>query len=356
MESEGSNGWSMPHSAKVRSDGTFSVDELAPGTYRAQLEGHFSGGDGRSITSDPGPRETVDVISGQTSALHFRGAPPGSVRLRGRLLREGKGLSGHLIEMSGIEPSRSDVETISRANGDYSIILEGPGTYQVKVRPGDGGQRQIWTIEVGSGSQAMDLNLPSMGLTVIVTGPGGSALPFALDASHFSVEMMGVGPRRGSVDASGVNGNEVKFEGLAPETYRLRYTANVRRWNRTEETAESPSAWVLPRDLEITLQAGEAHKTAAAELRPGARLTGRVNDIPSDASRFLYVTVISEEGGGNIKTARIINGEFSVSGLLEGEVRVTCDGTNVDSEESHKAQVSYEAPAFLEIPYPTETE
>ncbi|MFT4649098.1 MAG: hypothetical protein ACI9X4_002332 [Glaciecola sp.] len=353
---EGNNRWSASPSAKVRADGTFSVSELAPGEYTAKLKGNFSVSDGSSISSNPGPSETTFVASGQTSTIHFRGAPPGSVRLKGRVLRDGKGVSGYKLEVSGMEPNRSSVETISRANGAYSMILAGAGTYRVRARPGDGGSAQVWQIEVSAGgAQTIDMVLPSFSLTVVLGAQGGGAVPFELQRSVFKVEVQGMGGG-GSMDAKSVEGSEIRFTGLAAGDYKFKFSPRNRRWGRSEETADSPSRWVLAGTGEFTIKPGETQKTVRMELRRGADLTGRVIGVPADPDMFLYVTVSAEENGSSIKWARVQNGEFSVSGLPEGDVWVKSNASGSQSSAPVKVTISYESPGFVEVPYPEESD
>ncbi|MCA9001091.1 MAG: carboxypeptidase regulatory-like domain-containing protein [Planctomycetes bacterium] len=361
-ERDDNDTWYPPREARVRADGTFSVDELAPGSYFANLETSYNlGGEGSSspfglesgssMSCDVGPRETVVVVSGQTSALHFAGAPPGSTQLKGRLLRGDKGVSGYRIEMQSEQHGHETRETISRANGAYSIILPGPGTYTVIAREGRGGQRHIWSVDVGPGHQNMDLVLPSQSLKLVVGSINGGPVPFDMDRAFFTLELqgMGHGERIGSKSATAT---EVFFEGLGPGTYKLFYQSHSRRWNSTDDSPDSSWMWVLDGNSEITLNAGEPQKTLNVELRPGARLTGRVVNIPADASPYIYVTV-SHRASGLSKNERVNNGEFSLGGLPEGEVFVTCMGygNSGDAGET-KVQVGYDAPAFVEVPYP----
>ncbi len=352
-EREDNDRWIPSKNAKVRADGTFSFPELAPGNYNAKLEGKFAVSSGRTLSSNPGPRHEVSVTSGQSSALHFSGAPAGSVRLKGRLMREDEGVSGYEIDFTGIEPNRHEVETISRAGGAYSVILAGPGTYRVRARPGDGGPRQVWQVEVGAGAQAMDMELPSYSLTVLLGVQGGGPVPFALKSSEFQVEVEGMGGS-GSIGASKIEGSEVTFEGLAPGDYRLRFKPRNRRWGRQEDSLDAAYNFVLVDRGLITLRAGDVHKTANADLRRGGTLTGRVTGIPSDPDLWLYVTVSTSENGGNNKWAQVEGGEFRVNGLPEGDVWVTCSASGGLNGERTKATISYDGPAFIELPYPTE--
>ncbi|MDF1836973.1 MAG: carboxypeptidase-like regulatory domain-containing protein, partial [Planctomycetota bacterium] len=357
LQREGDNNrWSPSKEAKIRADGTFSVSELAPGTYNARLEGNFSVSSGRSLSSNPGPSQTVVVSSGQSAGLHFGGAPPGSVRMKGRLLREDEGVSGYEIDFTGIEPGRDEVETISRAGGNYSVILAGPGTYRVRARPGDGGPRQVWQIEVGSGAQTIDMELPSYSLTMLVGVQGGGSVPFELKSSEFTVEVDGMGGR-GAIGASKVEGSEVTFEGLAPGDYRLRFKPRGRGWGRSrDDSLDASHNFVLVESGVVTLRQGDVHKTANADLRRGGTLTGRVTGAPSDPDLWLYVSVSTSENGGSNKWAQVQDGEFRVNGLPEGDVWVTCNGSGRVSGEAKKVAISYDGPAFVELPYPEESD
>ncbi len=346
-----SSGWGMPHTAKVRPDGTFAVSELAPGKYSARLSGHFKLDSGLAVSSDPGLKQSVQVLAGQEAALHFNGAAAGSVRLKGRLLRGGEGVSGHKLEFMGLDPKRDKVECVSRAAGSYSVILAGPGTYRIRAHPADGGPPQIWQIDVGSGAQSMDLNLPSYTLTVVLSAQGGGVLPFEVESNAISVQVVGMG-RRGNIRADRVKDNEVTFKGLAAGSYTLRFEPRGRGWGRSEESDDSPWKWVLADQTEIVLAQGETQKNIRKNLRPGAKLTGTLTGTRPETNRFLYVSVALDEHGGNNQWAQIEDGAFSVEGLAAGDVWVTCKGSGMDERDPVKVAITYENPAFVEVPYP----
>ncbi|MCP5021475.1 MAG: hypothetical protein GY930_06835 [bacterium] len=347
--------WGVDLTAKVRSDGTFFVEELAPGSYTGRLRGRFKVDSQRTVNSNPGPSQEVEVVAGQVASLHFNGAPAGSVRLKGRLLRDGEGVSGFKLGMQGMDPHRNEVECVSRAGGAYSIILAGSGTYRVRAHPADGGAEQVWKIDVGAGAQSMDLNLPSYSLTVVLTSQEGGPLPFEVERSTVSLQAVGLGGRA-KIGAKSVTDNEVLFTGLASGSYQLKFNPRDRGWSRGVSSNDSPSKWVLADHSEIVLAEGETQKSVDRNLRMGASLTGRLTGTKPETSRFLYVSIALSEDGGNNRWARIQEDAFTAEGLPAGDVWVTCKGSGIEEEEPVKVTISYDSSASVSVPYPALSE
>lgn len=306
LESDGDYG--SVFRGDVQNDGRFSVGELPAGDYRVSVERSVEPeGVSYSRQISLNLEKEVRVDSNRTTNVHFEGRPADSLVLVGRLLQGEETVPKRILEFRGLEPKRDQVQAFSESDGQYRVVLEGPGTYTVRMRDHNNSSgSRTWRIEVqGRGEVRQDLLLPGGRLKLVTLLEGGGPFPGRIRTR--SLQLVG-GDGQGAIRPVRSTEEGVFFEGLAEGEYSLLSRA----------IPEGGQHYVVVSPESITVRGDGTEQVESIVLGLGCVLEGTVSD--AEAQDNWLAAYRQAEGGTVVDWARIEDGRFRFEGLPAGEI------------------------------------
>jgi len=340
-------------STRAADDGTFEIEHVRPGDYRAKASQGWSSTLRTPGTSDDDPQgEELTVEEGESAEIELRVEAKGA-SIRGKVLDADGGpvsdafLSATRESDSATKSEGSNVRSSRWGDWDRrpvlteqdgSFVLEDltVGTYTVRARRKGGGEGFAESVATGSD---VTVTLDDTGaLAGAVAVVGGSA------PEEFTVRLRSreSGYRRG--DTFFRTDGEFSFEEMPAGSYEVSVTA-------AEGTASA----------KVTLADGEERGDLKIELVAQVKLRGRLVDLETgEPVPGMQVRVSPRNGGGRVsrgggerKNVSDAKGEFEVGHAPSGEVQISISpqswgGTN-DYEWSSLARTLPAEPKVQDI-------
>ncbi len=297
-------------STRAADDGTFALENVRPGSYRAVASQNWSDTLRAPGTSDDDPQGVeVNVEEGEVAEIEVRVEATGAT-IRGQVVDADGGpvtdafLSATRESDSATKSKGSNVRS-SRwgdwdrrpvlTDQDGSFALEGltVGTYTVRARRKGGGEGFVEAVATGS---EVTVTIEDTGaLAGLVAVVGGSA------PEEFTVRLHNRenGYRRN--DTFFRTGGEFTFEEVPGGAYEVSVSAG-------EGTASA----------QVTLEEGETREDVTLELVPQVTVRGRLVDLDTGEA----VATHQPARGGERKEVSDERGEFEVAHASSGEVSI----------------------------------
>ncbi|MCP5022148.1 MAG: carboxypeptidase regulatory-like domain-containing protein [bacterium] len=328
-------------SVEVQPNGQFEIQGIAAGKHRIELR--FDGNRG---LAHPDTR-TVEVFPGQTTTLNFGPAADGSVRLSGRLLSGGRGVSGRTLTFVGIEPHQAQVGCRTLVDGKYSVTLAGGGTFSVRCS-GAPNRREIhWTETIGDeGAQVLDMSLPEGKLTLKFVTESGARIPEWVEFNACRLRRTHSG--RGIVIPVEHGPGQVTFDSLAPGAYtiELRPLSDYILDGSTNE-------WVILGSRTQSIEFPGEQRTVTIKVGAPSTLMGQVSGIPPGKS---VKVLVSRPGSPpeRIEALEVRNGSFMARNLPGSPVSVQCMNSKGELGEAISVALRSGEESQINLTYPEE--
>jgi len=276
-------------------DGTFVAEHLVPGTWRIivlpahdRMEELVTGG-GKQKSSVLGElkMELVEIVDGETTEVVFGAPPENPLRLRGQVLREGRGVGGAMVSL--IPEGESVVQRLRRASTDdegrFALTIDEGGRAVVEVSRQLGGVGREATLElpvelpepVGERVQTIRLELPTGRVSGVAAAPGGAPVAKArvtlMQRGALSTTLYR--SRCASEDLTGADGS-YDLDGLSPGEYLLAVGGMESAGLFGGARGRAPYGRVVHR---VALGEGEWLEHIDVVLGPAATVNLRVVDV-----------------------------------------------------------------------------
>ncbi|HEX2831642.1 MAG TPA: carboxypeptidase regulatory-like domain-containing protein [Thermoanaerobaculia bacterium] len=265
----------------------------------------------RKITLVPGQPQRVDLDLG------------GAVRVSGRVLLDGKPLSGARVTFASYEADGAMAAAVSRDDGVYELSLASPGRYRIFAFADRLTERQFSAVRDLRGGESIDLDLREQ----IIEGT-------VLDAST----RQPIADARVTLIAVGVETTSVGSEVTTDAFGRFRIATAGSGAHRLIASASAYGHRTM------TLNLGASLAPVTFELSPVSLLRVRIIDAKSEAPLEAHVYLTELDGtyvpvraertlDGTAFTFSVVPGKYRVSAIVSGyenqTVEVTAPGEAV---------------------------
>lgn len=290
-----SGGGVSDYSALTTSDGSYSVQSLPAGEYKACFSSSSSGGAAIYYSNATSYSDATEIsVSDGTATGDVNQALPGTGSLSGKVMSStGSALAGIsvTVEQAPCDPyvpaiggdNKSAVaSTTTSSDGSYSVSQLPAGTYLVRFSdPSNTYATQYYDQETSS-DKADSVTVIASGMTSgidgtlekagtisgTVTGPRGT--------TGIEVTLLGLSPGTSAPNPQLLRADSpgFSFGDLVPGTYELEFSDN----NWTYPTQYYSGVESQSQATQLILQPGESITDLTEALLPGGTISGRITD------------------------------------------------------------------------------
>ncbi|HKE02247.1 MAG TPA: carboxypeptidase-like regulatory domain-containing protein [Planctomycetota bacterium] len=158
--------WPLPitsiRSTRLEEDGSFRLSSLAPGEWSLEAKG-MNYASTSAVEVPPVAYATFTLAPGSTTRVTLRSSSPPGCRVRGRLLREGKGLAEFSMKLGvPIDDVENGLAILTALDGRFTIERVPPGRWSLTIHDGAVEQRE-WLVVPAAESVDVEVVLPAGG-------------------------------------------------------------------------------------------------------------------------------------------------------------------------------------------------
>lgn len=317
---------------KTKAGGVVTVDGLDPGEYSVTLQSQDdSNNTPWELRNANEITENVELGSSGSARVILGTPPENPVLVTGRVTRAGSAVAGAVVYARLRSGGRGHAAETDAA-GQYQVNVDLAGDYNFTISEGDDGGSIDFRREVPLGKAAsFDFDLPTMSISGMITGPGGSAVSdvrVSLERVPADGDPDGesYGTRRVNTDDSG----RYEFKTLQPGTYHLR-AGSESNWRRRRTASRFAQGLVT----NIKVEAGKSTTGVDLQLETPGTATGIVFGPDGEPVANAFVQAADESGvslGGSAAGSTDSNGRFRLTGLPPGTVKLSAFQSNLFSE------------------------
>ncbi|MEL6905285.1 MAG: carboxypeptidase regulatory-like domain-containing protein [Planctomycetota bacterium] len=355
---------------RSRSDGTFELTGLAPGTWQL-----VAMDPSLSMSTDEGEADMgamlqdirmkpVEIVDGETKFV-FLGSPAAeSVEVTGRVAAGGLPAEGRVLSWFGGASKDAEVFKGARTNADgrYTVELPGPGTYLVMCSAVgstlDKGQSLEFSVTVPEGATRFehDIELPRARISGRVLGPDGEPavgerVTLVPDAGPTVGGLRG----RGYGELRTLGGGTFSFENVAAG----RYFVSAGGSSIFGERPDAPgrvSVGPFEIDADVALEDVEVRLVAAGALRvrvvdgSGTPVVGASLFVErTDGKTLDYVSMHTTGSTGQRTITGLAPGDFIVSARSEDGAARDLGPVTVNAGETEEVELLVGPGTMLEV-------
>ena len=322
--------------ASVAEDGSYSLGNIAPGTYKVKFSAYdlpvvsewwddkpdFSSA--TTVTLKPGQKRTgIDATLATSATIS------GTVTLPTGVTSSQGGVS--VSAYATTDPSRVVSSTVALSNGAYTLSGLTAGTYAVRFSSYSLPVMPEWWDDKPDFSSAKPVTLTAgqrregvnATLTASPTISGTVTLPAGASTSGQSVTISAYSTDQywsPKATATAAPDGTYTLKGLEPGTYKVKFSsasANVvaQWWN---------AAWDFDSATPLVLKAGQKRTKIDATLRAGASIAGTVTVPAGVRADAIWVSAVpaSQESQTAVRAQVGADGRYTLTGLPAGAFKV----------------------------------